>query len=56
VKINVIVVDEDVDRGVKAGRHMRNGLAAQMRGFEMHVHVRLSDTKTTDDAYAKYTG
>lgn len=51
----MVIVDENVARGVKAGRHMADNLRRDFREFEMHVHVRQPTTLTTDDAYAKYT-
>lgn len=56
MKINTVIVDEDVERGVKAGRQMANDLRKNFVGWEMHIHVRLPTTLTTDDAYARYTG
>lgn len=56
MKINMVIVDEDVDRGQRAGRQMATDLRKNFRAWEMHVHVRLPTNLMTDDAYAKYTG
>jgi hypothetical protein len=56
VKINMVIVDSDIARGQRAGRQMAKELRENFRDWEMHVHVRLSTTLTTDDAYAKYVG
>ena len=56
MKINVVIVDESVERGAKAGRQLATDLRKNFRGWEMHVHVRLPENTTTDDAYARYAG
>ena len=56
MKINVVIIEEDVDRGAKAGRRMADELRAQYRNWEMHVHVRRPTSIVQDDAYAEYKG
>lgn len=56
MRINMVIVDKDVERGQKAGRQMANDLRKNFRDWIMHVHVRQSTTLITDDAYAEYTG
>jgi len=56
MKINMVIVDPDVDRGQRAGRQMANDLRRNYRDWIMHVHVRKVTTLTTDDAYAEYRG
>ena len=56
MKINVVIVDDNVDRGQKAGRVMSRAMREQMgvTDWEMSVHVRCTDTLTADDAFATY--
>ena len=56
MKINVVIVANDVDRGSRVARQLADDLRKNFRGWTMHTHVRKSDTLTTDDAYAEYTG
>jgi hypothetical protein len=53
--INMVIVDNDVDRGALAGRQMANDLRKNFRDWIMFVHVRTEASKTTDDAFARYT-
>lgn len=57
MKINMVIVDPNPDRAIRAGRCMAAALRKDFRDWELHAHARKPDDVTgVDDAYARYSG
>lgn len=55
--INMVIVDNDLDRGSRTGEMFAAALAAaEQKPWRMSVHVRTNLNKTTDDRFERYSG
>lgn len=55
--INMVIVDDDLDRASRTGELFAAALAAaEQKPWRMFVHIRKSDNKLTDDRYERYSG
>lgn len=55
--LNMVIVDNNVERGVETGKSIADHLTATLRyPWKLSVHVRHNLNRTTDDNFKRYEG